>query len=406
MKGTTRGLGVIALGTLDRRPKGVRVKESWSTLEWLGKLVAHDTTSSKSNLLLIDEVEVYLRSWGFTCQKSFDDDQRKANLLASIGDPSRPGLLFSGHTDVVPVQGQAWSSDPFKLSVRRGKAFGRGTCDMKGFLAVLLKMVPDFVRFADKQTTHLAFSYDEEIGCVGARRLVPLIERLPALPKGCIVGEPTSMDLIIGHKGKSSYRVNVHGCECHSSAPADGVNAVEIAAELIHTLSQKAKGQRMLPGDGRFDPPYTTIHTGTVHGGTALNIVPGNCVFEFEMRHLPGETPEALLAQLDERSRQLLAERAQGFDKAQVLFNERSSYPGLLTSKEQPFVANVMNALGTDEQRFASFGTEAGLYAQAGIPTVVLGPGSISQAHKPDEFVALDQLLRCEIVLSKLLQSA
>lgn len=381
------------------------MRESWSALQWLRRLVAHDTTSSKSNLLLIEEIETYLQSWGFTCQKSFDDDKRKANLLATIGDPERPGMLFSGHTDVVPVTGQSWASDPFQLSIREGKAYGRGTCDMKGFLAVLLKMVPDWVRLADQQTTHLAFSYDEEIGCVGARRLVPLISNLPALPKGCIVGEPTSMQLILGHKGKTSYQVDVRGCECHSSMPAQGVNAVEIAAELIHTLSQQAKVQRTREGDNRFEPPYTTIHTGTVHGGTALNIVPGACAFDFEMRHLPSEDPTSLLTHLDDQSRRILDERARGFDQAKVRFNMRSSYPGLLTHENQPFVSQIKKALGTPDQSFVSFGTEAGLYSQAGIPTVVLGPGSISQAHKPDEFVALDQLIKCETVLNKLLIS-
>jgi acetylornithine deacetylase len=379
------------------------VRESWNALQWLSKLVAHDTTSSKSNLLLIEEIETYLQSWGFICQKSFDDDKRKANLLATIGDPTRAGIMFSGHTDVVPVSGQSWSSDPFQLSIRGARAYGRGTCDMKGFLAVLLKMVPDWVRVADQQTTHLAFSYDEEIGCVGARRLVPLISNLPTLPKGCIVGEPTSMRLILGHKGKSSYHVNVRGCECHSSMPEDGVNAVEIAAELIYTLSQQAKVQRTREGDHRFDPPYTTIHTGTVHGGTALNIVPGACAFDFEMRHLPWEDPASLLTHLDDQSRRILDERAQGFDQAKVQFDMRSSYPGLLTQENQPFVTQIKKALGTSDQSFVSFGTEAGLYSQAGIPTVVLGPGAISQAHKPDEFVELGQLIKCEAVLTKLL---
>jgi acetylornithine deacetylase len=375
----------------------------YDTLEWLKRLVAHDTTFDNSNLPLIEEIRQHLLEWGFSCQRSFDDAGRKANLFATIGDAERPGIILSGHTDVVPANAEQWTSEPYRLRVSDGRAYGRGACDMKGFLAVVLGMVPQLSRASHDRTFHLAFSYDEEIGCVGARRLMPIIASLPARPSGCIVGEPTSMQVFVGHKGKSSYRVRVRGCECHSSMPQNGVNAVEIGAELVSQLAREARQRREQQLPSKFDPPFTTIHTGTIRGGTALNIVPGECFFDFEMRNLPGESTRDVVDRLTSKATVLMAEKATGFEQAGVDIEVKTSYPGLATPEDHPFVTRIGSALRSSKKYYASFGTEGGLFSEMGIPSVVLGPGSIAQAHKPDEFVSLDQLARCESSLQSIL---
>jgi len=276
----------------------------FTSIEMIRKLVGFDTTSRDSNLALIDFVRGYLAEFGVESELFFDAEKRKANLFATLGPRDRGGVMLSGHTDVVPVDGQDWSSDPFSIVEREGKLYGRGTSDMKSFVAVALALVPDFLARELKTPVHLALSYDEEIGCVGVRGMIAEIARRPVRPKLCIVGEPTLMQPVIAHKGKISVRCAVRGRESHSALTHLGVNAVEAAAEIIAYLKGMARRRRDHgPFDRQFSPPYTTIHTGTVHGGTALNIVPKDCEFVFEFRTLPGDPPEPLLEEVALRRR-------------------------------------------------------------------------------------------------------
>ena len=370
------------------------------------RLVAYPTVSRDSNLALIDYVADYLSGHGIAVQLTYDDDRRKANLYATLGPQDRPGICLSGHTDVVPVDGQDWQSDPFETVERGGRLYGRGTCDMKGFLAVALAMVPEFLARDLKTPIHLALSYDEEVGCIGVRRLIDALDRMAVRPAMCIVGEPTGMKPVIGHKGKLSMRCRVRGLECHSSLAHTGVNAVEYAAELIVFLRAMAQARRTGgPHDHNFEPPYTTIHTGTVRGGTALNIVPRDCRFEFEFRHLPGDDPAALLAEVAGYANNTLlpAMRAVG-GEATIEFEQIAAFPGLRIAETDPATELVKALSGANDTGYVSFGTEAGLFQTAGVPTVICGPGSIDQAHKPDEFIELDQLARCETFLRRMIE--
>ena len=253
-----------------------------TTVEILDKLIGFDTTSRNSNLELIHWAQAYLQERGVSADLQFDESGEKANLWATIGPADRPGIMLSGHSDVVPVDGQEWASDPFRMEERDGLLYGRGVADMKGFIAICLSHVEDFLAAGLKTPVNIAMSYDEEVGCLGGRQLAEMLSGLEVKPRLCIVGEPTTMGVITGHKGKSSWRVRVKGFECHSSLTHQGVNAVEYAAELIHCIRGLARDKRENgPFDEAFDPPYTTVHTGVVNGGTALNIVPKDCEFLF-----------------------------------------------------------------------------------------------------------------------------
>lgn len=376
--------------------------------ELLAKLIAFDTTSAKSNLALIEFVEEYLQQHGVSSQRVYDEAQGKANLYATIGPQDRGGVMLSGHTDVVPTAGQAWSSDPYTLRQADGKLYGRGACDMKGFIASVLAAVPLLQSRPLHTPVHLAFSYDEEVGCLGVRRLAQMMQDLPHLPAMAIIGEPTSMTPMIGHKGKRAFRVQVAGHSCHSAYPVEGVNAIEYAAELITWLRRE---QRRIRDNGPFDAdyrvPYSTIHVGVIEGGNALNIVPQNCSFDFEIRHLPQDDPDPLLARLqifidDEL---LVQMRADGHP-AEISLTPLSAYPGLLTPPDTEVVQFVAELLqGNAPPSKVSFGTEAGVFQQRlGIPAVVCGPGSILQAHKPDEYVSEEQLDRCDQLMRRLAQ--
>ena len=325
-------------------------------------------------------------------------------MFATLGPEDRPGVVLSGHTDVVPVEGQDWSSDPFALSQRYGKLYGRGTADMKSFIAVCLALAPEFAARRLAMPIHFAFSYDEEVGCVGVRRLIGDLAQLPVAPRLCIVGEPTEMKAVIGHKGKKSVRCHVEGHECHSAMNDRGVNAVEIAAELVVRLRGL---QRRIRNDGPFDlayqPPYTTIHTGTIQGGTALNIVPKSCGFEFEIRNLPSHDPETLMAEMRGWAQDLVPEMLAVSSAAGITLDEHNSTAGLDMRPDDEAVRLVCALSGNNDTSKVAFTTEAGLFQRAGIPAVVCGPGSIMQAHKPDEFITLEQVAQCETFLRRLL---
>jgi len=371
------------------------------------RLVGFDTTSHRSNLDAIAFIKDHLERMDARCRLTFDDERRKANLYATLGPTDRPGIMLSGHTDVVPVDGQDWTSDPFTLTQRDGKLFGRGAADMKSFIALCLSLAPEFIERGLETPIHFSFSYDEEIGCVGVRRLIHDIAGLPIRPKLCIVGEPTGMKVVAGHKGKKSLRCHVHGKECHSSqAEADGVNAVEAAAEVIAHIKQM---QRRIRRDGPFDPAYqpayTTLHTGIVNGGHAVNIVPRDCWFDFEIRALPHQDSDVLYGEIlsfahDHVEPEMKAiAAATGFE-----FHVVNDTAGFDLPDDHPAVRFVTGLTGDNATGRVSFGTEAGLFNRAGVPTVVCGPGHIEQAHKPDEFISLDQVAQGEAFLRRLME--
>ena len=374
--------------------------------ELIDKLVSYDTTSRDSNLALIDFVEEYLDGHGIACRRVYDNEKRKANLYATLGPQDASGVMLSGHVDVVPVDGQNWTTDPFAVVERDGRLYGRGTADMKGFCAIALAFVPEALRRELHTPIHLAFSYDEEIGCIGVRGLIDLLNGMAVKPAMCVVGEPTEMLPVIAHKGKRSFRVNVRGLECHSSLAPSGVNAVEYAAEAIAFL--RAMGRRFRtegPFDADFDVAHTTAHTGVVHGGTALNIVPKDCWFDFEFRHLPDHDADALLADFERFVRETLEPEMRAVDpSAGFSWTELSTIPSLDTRAEEDVVSFVKALAGRNDHGKVAFGTEGGLFQKrAGIPTVVCGPGNIEQAHKPDEYITLEQVAKGEAFMARLL---
>jgi len=377
------------------------------SIDLIRMLIGFDTTSRDSNLALIDWTQKYLDSFGVASTLTFDDDRRKANLFATIpardGNATANGIVLSGHTDVVPVDGQPWDTDPFTAVERDGRLYGRGVTDMKSFCAIGLSYVPEFVKRGLNQPVHFALSYDEEIGCIGVRRLISDIVARGITPAGCIVGEPTGMQLVVAHKGKQSWRCRVRGHEAHSSLTPHGVNAVQIACEIVAWIAQRARDFR--DGDVQddaYDVPYTTVHVGTIKGGTALNIVPRDCTFDFEIRHLPFDDPQAFFAEVRALAERMLPAMHAVAPGTTIEFDVLSSMPGFDTQDGSPIAAfgracNHAHGVGK-----VSFGTEASLFHLANIPTIICGPGHIAQAHQPNEWVALEQLAQCEAFMQRL----
>jgi len=373
----------------------------------LSRLIAFDTTSHRSNLDIATFIEGYLQRHGVACRRIPDAKQPKTSLWATIGPENVAGYVLSGHTDTVPVEGQAWTSNPFELTRRGDRLFGRGTCDMKGFLAVCLALVPRMQAAKLKLPLHLAISYDEEVGCTGVR---PMLHEMPQLaavrPLGCFVGEPTSMDVVIGHKSKHSMRAIVRGKASHSAVPSSGVNAVEAAADLIALVRSKARslvdsGAR----DTEHDVPFTTGLTTIVAGGTANNIVPERCEVEFEFRGIAADDPTALCRDIIAEARATIEPGMKAVDPATGIdFVDVLTYPGLETPADADIVRLAKRLSGRNGHFKAAYGTEAGLFqAIAGIPSVVIGPGSIDQAHKPDEYVEWAQLDSCATFIERLI---
>lgn len=358
----------------------------------LRDLIAFESVSHRSNLDIVDYIAALLRTAGVPYRLIPNAAGDKASILASIGPADRPGIVLSAHTDVVPVEGQDWSSSPFGATLRDGRLYGRGSSDMKGFLATVLAHVPDFAASAHVTPVHLAFSYDEEVGCAGAPDLVAAVAALPARPSLCIVGEPTGMRVAHAHKGKLARRVVVTGRGGHSALPHRAANAVEAAAAIAGDLAALGGELRAVTNDA-FDPPWSSVHVGSLHGGGALNLVPDRAVLEFEVRMLPGTDAADLVARIDtilERALWRIREKAA---EADVRVEEISAYPGLDTPAGSAAVAMVKGLAACDAPPLTlAFGTEAGLYAEAGIPTVVCGPGDIARAHKADEWIGLDEL--------------
>jgi acetylornithine deacetylase len=375
------------------------------SIEILDALVGFDTTSRNSNLPLIGWIEDYLDRHGVAHQRIPDSTGTKSNVWATIGPAGTPGYILSGHTDTVPVDGQSWTSDPFRLARRDGKLFARGSTDMKGFLACCLAAVPEMTARPLAQPIHLAISYDEEVGCIGVRDMIARLKAAPVRPAGCFVGEPTNMGVVIGHKGKRSLRVTVRGQTCHSSLAPQGVNAVEYAARLIVKIRDMAERlAREGARDPLYDVPFTTGHTGVVSGGTALNIVPDACWFEFEFRTIAADDAGALVAEVATYARDTLEPAMKSVaPQAGIALEEKSGFPGLETPASAALVGLTKQLAGGNALAKVAYGTEAGLFAAAGIPSVVIGPGSIDQAHKADEFVAESELAKCGVFLDRLL---
>lgn len=375
-----------------------------SSRDLLARLVAFPTVSRDSNLALIEFVRDYLHGLGVACELDYNAERSKANLYASIGPNDRGGVLLSGHSDVVPVEGQAWTLPPFALSERDGRLYGRGTADMKGFIACVLAAVPRLLAQPLRLPVHLAFSYDEEVGCLGVRSLLAKLRQRPNPPKLCIIGEPTELKPVLGHKGKLAMRCQVQGAACHSAHAPQGVNAIEYAARLINRLGEI--GQRLTAverRDARFDPPYSTVQTGLIQGGRALNIVPAECQFDFEVRALPTDDPQQLVDELrDYAQTQLLPQMRARSAASAIDFQPLSVYPGLATEPHSEAAELLALLSGSREFGTVAFGTEGGLFHQAGIATVICGPGSMEQGHKPDEFVSQQQLDGCDAMLLRL----
>lgn len=374
-------------------------------IAWLERLVAFDTTSSRSNLALIDDVEAYLASLGAETRRVWNADRTKANLYAVIGPKVEGGVVLSGHTDVVPVEGQAWSSDPFRLVERDGRLYGRGASDMKAFSAIALSLAPTMAKARLKRPVIFALSYDEEIGLLGAPPMIAEIkEELPA-PSAVIVGEPTMMKVIDGHKGIASFRTTVTGFTTHSSQTERGVSAVEAAARLIAKIAdmRAARKQKADP-QSPFEPPYTTMTVNVVRGGTQLNIMAGSCSFDWDCRVIPGDSAATARAEFDAFAQEVGAQMRARAASCSVRTEQLSNAPPLAPSPDNPAADLAKAVTGRNATEVVSYCAEAGQFQEAGFSTVICGPGSIDQAHQPDEFIARDQIEAGTAFIRKLIE--
>ena len=379
-----------------------------NSIEILKKLVSFDTTSFKSNLDLIKFIENYLNDLNIKSELIYDETKNKANLFTTIGPNLQGGIVLSGHTDVVPITKQNWTSDPFILTERDNKLFGRGSSDMKGFIAIVLSRVSAMVEKKLKKPIHLAFSYDEEIGCVGVHSLLDFIKKKSINPEFCIVGEPTSMEMVIGHKGKHAYDVKVDGLSCHSGQAPYGVNAINYASKLINYIEEINKEKSIKgPFDNEYEIPYSTLHTGLIKGGTILNIVPNLCQFEFEIRHLAEDDPLEIIQRIKQYTEELLIKEMHNISsETNIEINEKINYPGLNISESISPVKQVKELLGNSSHKKVIFGTEGGLFKrELNLPTIICGPGSIDQAHKPDEFISIQQIEKGGTFIDKLINN-
>jgi acetylornithine deacetylase len=375
-----------------------------TTLEWLTRLVSFDTTSRNSNLQLIESIQHWLTQHQISSRLTHDAQHNKANLFATIpahDGNTEGGLILSGHTDVVPIDGQQWDSPPFEATLKDGRVYGRGTSDMKGFIAVVLALVPEFVKLRLNHPIHFAFSYDEEIGCLGAPSMIEDFLAANIKPKGCIVGEPTDMQAIVGHKGIQVFRCRIEGYATHSSLTTQGCNAIEYAAKLICYIREMANGYKEHgPFENTFDIPFTTVSTNMINGGTANNIVPANCEFFFEFRHLPQIKPQTIIANIQGYVQQtLLPEMQMEKSSVKIIIDNLGSIPSFESSNPAAITQFIHALSGDGTSQRVAYATEAGLFQAANIPTIVCGPGNIKQAHRANEYVEVSQLEKCESFL-------
>lgn len=374
------------------------------------RLMAFDTVSARPNMDLMLWLRDLLAEAGAEVVLIPDAGGQKANLFATVGPSGIGGVMLSGHVDVVPVEGQVWTVPPFALTEREGRFYGRGAADMKGFCAAAVAAMLAAARQeaagrALKVPLHLALSYDEEIGCMGVRSLVGMLAQAPVKPRLCIVGEPTGMQVATGHKGKVALRASCTGREGHSALAPLALNALHLAADFLGEIRAlqaevAAQGHR----DGDYDVPYTTLHVGKMAGGVQVNIVPHHATLDFEIRALAEDDPEALIARLRGAAERIVAPLRAEFPEAAIRVERLWDYPGLGTPPDAGVVQFVKGLTGANGTIKVAFGTEGGLFARdLGVPTVICGPGSMAQGHKPDEFVTVDQMARCEAMLAALI---
>lgn len=373
-------------------------------IDWLRRLVAHDTTSSKSNLALIDDVEAWLVDHGAETHRVWNDDRTKANLYAIVGPNIAGGVILSGHTDVVPVEGQDWTTDPFTLIEKDGRLYGRGASDMKAFPAIALSLLPEMKAARLKRPIIFALSYDEEIGLLGAPHMIAEIkDKLPA-PSAVIVGEPTMMKVIDGHKGIASFRTTVTGFTTHSSQTDRGVSAVEASALLIARISQmRAENERAADPKSPFSPPYTTMTVNVVRGGAQVNIMAGECYFDWDCRAIPGDSASLILERFNRYAAEVEAEMRRKAPTCRIETMARSNAPPLKPEVDNPAADLAKAVSGLNSTDVVSYCAEAGQFQEAGFSTVICGPGSIDQAHQPDEYIAIDQLVLGTAFIRKLI---
>ena len=385
------------------------------SIDWLTRLIAFDTVSRHSNLALIEDVQAYCEQLGLTVDLTFNDAKNKANLFVTVpagtnADDVNHGLVLSGHTDVVPVDGQDWTSEPFIATIRGDKLYGRGACDMKGFIACALTLLPQAVKLSNagklRRPLHLALSFDEEVGCLGAPLILADLKARGITPDYCIVGEPTNMAMVVAHKGIAVYRCRVHGKSAHSSLTATGVNAISYASRLIGYVDELAEEiSHRSDNDALFDVPYSTLSVGTIKGGTATNIVPNLCEFTFDYRNLPHMTQDDILTPIQAKVAELNGQmQARSADTGIELLQEES-VPAMTDSDSAELQALIAALTGDDTRHKVAYATEGGQFTNSGIPTIICGPGSIEQAHKADEYVVLNEMARCDEFLQKLLNS-
>jgi len=382
----------------------MRTPELEKTKEILAELVAFPTVSADSNLELIGFASNLLTDLGARTSVSFDPSGTKANLFATLGPEGDGGIVLSGHTDVVPVDGQDWTSDPFVLDEREGRLYGRGTCDMKGFIACCLATAPFFAKARLKRPLHFAFTYDEEIGCFGARVLLEELKKAGVRHSVAIIGEPTSMRVIEAHKGCYEYTTEFHGVEGHGSNPEAGVNAVEYAVRYVVRLMELA-GQlkTRAPATNRFSPPWTTLQIGRIAGGVAHNVIAGHCTVDWEMRPVQSSDADFVKSNIGAYVEETLKPAMKAsFPQADIVTRTIGEVEGLEPVPDSEARRLVSELTGAQDAEAVAFGTEAGLFQKAGISSVICGPGSIEQAHKADEFVALGQLQACLGMLERL----
>ncbi|WP_227687542.1 acetylornithine deacetylase [Psychrobacter immobilis] len=385
------------------------------SIDWLTRLIGFDTVSRYSNLALIEDVQAYYEQLGLTVDLTFNEAKNKANLFVTVpaganADEVNHGLVLSGHTDVVPVDGQEWTSEPFTATIRGDKLYGRGACDMKGFIACALTLLPQAAKLSKngqlRRPLHLALSFDEEVGCLGAPLILADLKARGITPDYCIVGEPTKMTMVVAHKGIAVYRCRVHGKSAHSSLTAQGVNAISYASRLIgyvDTLAEEISHRS--DNDALFDVPYSTLSVGTIKGGTATNIVPNLCEFTFDYRNLPHMTQDDILAPIQAKVAELSAQMKARAPETGIELMQEESVPAMTDSDSAELQALIAALTGDDKRHKVAYATEGGQFTNSGIPTIICGPGSIEQAHKADEYVELSEIERCDGFLQKLLDS-
>ena len=373
-----------------------------NTLDMIGQLVAFNTVSSDSNLPVIEFIESYLDDLGIQSYRVPSDDGRKTNLYTSVGPEREGGVVLSGHTDVVPVEGQDWESDPFKAVVRNGCLYGRGTCDMKGFIGTALALVPEMKHLT--RPIHFALSYDEEVGCLGAPRMIEKISQNLPTPEAVIIGEPTEMTTVTGHKGIVTLKTNVRGYETHSSQTQRGISAVMTAAKLVNYLDSMAQAlAKETDPDTGFNPHHTTIHVGIIRGGTAINIVSRHCEFLWDIRNIPTDDPRALIDQFERYCRDEILPAMRSRHSGCFIETEVLSEAPSFTASDFPGLALIQSLTGLSDCGQVSYVAEAGQFQAAGFPTVICGPGSIDQAHQPNEFISLSEVETGELFLRNLI---